>query len=147
MEEFAAKPYEELLALIRTGPPRFSPFAVKQVDEASNTVEFYVHTEDVRRAQPDWSPRELDPVFQDALWSRLERMARLLGRGAPTGLVLRRPDGQTAVAHRGTPVVTVTGEPSELLMFAHGRKDVARVELEGDADAITKLHESRQLGI
>ncbi|GAA3158513.1 hypothetical protein GCM10017687_90810 [Streptomyces echinatus] len=40
----------------------------------------------------------------------------------PTGLVLRRPDGQTVVAHRRHPgTVTVTGEPSELLMFAYGR--------------------------
>ncbi|MFD5014434.1 TIGR03085 family metal-binding protein [Streptomyces chartreusis] len=147
MEEFAAKPYEELIRLIRTGPPRFSPFQLKQIDEASNTIEFYVHTEDVRRAQPDWTPRELDPVFQDALWSRLERSARLVGRSAPTGLVLRRPDGQTAVAHKGAPVVTVTGEPSELLMFAYGRQNAAKVELDGDENAIAKLHEGKQLGI
>lgn len=147
MEEFAAKPYEELIQLIRTGPPRFSPFQLKQVDEASNTIEFYVHTEDVRRARPDWSPRELDPVFQDALWSRLERAARLMGRGAPTGVVLRRPDGQTVVARRGSPVVTVTGEPSELLLFLHGRQDAAKVELDGEKDAIARLHETRQLGI
>ncbi|MFF8904276.1 TIGR03085 family metal-binding protein [Streptomyces olivaceoviridis] len=145
--EYTAKPYEELIQLIRTGPPRFSPFQLKQIDEAANIVEFYVHTEDVRRAQPDWSPRELDPVFQDALWSRLERVARLTGRGAPTGLVLRRPDGQTAVAHRGTPVVTATGEPSELLMFTFGRQRAAKVELDGDTEAIAKLHETRQLGI
>ncbi|GAA2487552.1 TIGR03085 family metal-binding protein [Actinocorallia cavernae] len=144
--EYTAKPYEELIQLIRTGPPRFSPFQVKQVDEAANTVEFYVHTEDVRRAQPDWSARELDPVFQDALWSQLERTARLLGRGVPTGLVLRRPDGQTVVAHKGVPVVTATGEPSELLLFAFGRDRAARVELEGEADAIDKLHSSKQLG-
>ncbi|MFF5478788.1 TIGR03085 family metal-binding protein [Streptomyces sp. NPDC012935] len=147
MAEFAAKPYEELIQLIRTGPPRFSPFQLKQIDEASNTLEFYVHTEDVRRARPDWTPRELDPVFQDALWSRLERSARLMGRTAPTGLVLRRPDGQTAVAHRGTPVVTVTGEPSELLLFSYGRQSAAKVELDGDEDAIAKLHETKQLGI
>ncbi|MCD7437665.1 TIGR03085 family protein [Streptomyces lincolnensis] len=147
MEEFAAKPYEELIQLIRTGPPRFSPFNLKQLDELSNTVEFYVHTEDVRRARPDWAPRELDPVFQDALWSRLERSARLMGRGAPTGLVLRRPDGQTAVAHRGAPVVTVTGEPSELLLFLYGRQNAAEVELDGDKDAIARLHDTKQLGI
>src|SRR5690242_19055220 len=147
MAEFTEKPYEELIQLIRTGPPRFSPFQLKQLDEASNTIEFYVHTEDVRRAQPDWTPRELDPVFQDALWSRLERTARLKGRTVPTGLVLRRPDGQTAVAHRGTPVDTVTGEPSELLLFLYGRQQVADVELDGEKDAITKLHETKQLGI
>ncbi|AZP17100.1 TIGR03085 family metal-binding protein [Streptomyces aquilus] len=147
MDEFAAKPYEELIQLIRTGPPRFSPFQLKQLDEASNIIEFYVHTEDVRRAQEDWTPRELDPVFQDALWSRLERTARLMGRSAPTGLVLRRPDGQTAVAHRGTPVVTVTGEPSELLLFLYGRKSAAKVDLDGEKDAIAKLSEGKQLGI
>lgn len=147
MEEFAARPYEELIRLIRSGPPRFSPFSLKQIEEASNTVEFYVHTEDVRRARPDWAPRELDAVFQDALWSRLERTARLVGRGVPTGLVLRRPDGQTAVAHRGTPVVTVTGEPSELLLFSYGRQDAARVALDGEENAIAKLHEAKQLGI
>ncbi|MFE7812744.1 TIGR03085 family metal-binding protein [Streptomyces sp. NPDC057433] len=145
--EFTAKPYEELVRLVRTGPPRFSPFNLKQIDELSNVVEFYVHTEDVRRAQPDWTPRELDPVFQDTLWSRLEQTARMVGRGAATGLVLRRPDGRTAVAHRGTPVVTVTGEPSELLLFVYGRREVAGVELVGDADAIEKLNASKQLGI
>ncbi|MFF8018261.1 TIGR03085 family metal-binding protein [Streptomyces sp. NPDC007929] len=147
MAEYTDKPYEELIQLIRTGPPRFSPFSLKPVDEASNIIEFYVHTEDVRRAQSDWSPRDLDPVFQDALWSRLERGARLMGRGVPTGLVLRRPDGQTAVAHRGTPVVTVTGEPSELVLFTYGRQSAAKVELDGDENAIAKLHESKQLGI
>ncbi|MEJ8647490.1 TIGR03085 family metal-binding protein [Streptomyces sp. MS1.AVA.3] len=138
-KEFAGRPYEELIRLIRTGPPRMSPFALKQVDEASNTVEFYVHAEDVRRAQPDWAPRELDPVFADALWSRIEKMARVLGRKAPVGLVLRRPDGRTTVAHRGTPVVTVVGEPGELTMFAFGRQEAARVELDGDKDAIERL--------
>ncbi|MFH8793142.1 TIGR03085 family metal-binding protein [Streptomyces sp. NPDC017941] len=145
--EFAAKPYEELIQLIRTGPPRFSPFNLKQVDEASNAVEFYVHAEDVRRAQPDWTPRDLDPVFADALWSRLERLARVVGRKAPVGLVLRRPDGQTAVAHRGTPVVTATGEPSELLLFAFGRQEAADVELTGEKEAVARLHETKQLGL
>ncbi|MCT9142256.1 TIGR03085 family metal-binding protein [Streptomyces violarus] len=147
MAEYTGKAYEELIQLIRTGPPRFSPFSLKPVDEMSNIIEFYVHTEDVRRAQPDWSVRELDAVFQDALWSRLERTARLMGRGLPTGLVLRRPDGQTTVAQRGTPVVTVTGEPSELVLFSYGRQSAAKVDLDGDEDAIAKLHETKQLGI
>ncbi|MFJ8665873.1 TIGR03085 family metal-binding protein [Streptomyces sp. NPDC003027] len=145
--EFAEKPYEELIQLIRTGPPRMSPFTIKQVDEGANTVEFYVHAEDVRRAQPDWSPRELDPVFSDVLWNRLEKGARLLGRKAPVGLVLRRPNGQTAVAHRGTPVVTVSGEPGELTMFLFGRQDAAKVELDGEQDAVERLHQAKQLGI
>ncbi|MFF4405498.1 TIGR03085 family metal-binding protein [Streptomyces sp. NPDC001262] len=144
--EFAAKPYEELVQLVRSGPPKVSPFALKQIDEAANTVEFYVHTEDVRRARPDWTPRSVDPVFADALWTRLEAMARVLGRRSPVGLVLRRPDGRTAVARKGAPVVTVTGEPTELTLFAFGRQKAAKVELEGDDMAIAKLGAAK-LGI
>jgi uncharacterized protein (TIGR03085 family) len=144
--EFMAKPYEELIQLIRTGPPRTSPFALKQIDEAANTVEFYLHSEDVRRAQPDWTPREVDAVFQDALFKRLETAARVFGRKSPVGLVLRRPNGQTVVARKGTPVVTVTGEPSELLLFASGRQQAARVEAEGDKDAVDRVHQAK-LGI
>ncbi|WP_329130768.1 TIGR03085 family metal-binding protein [Streptomyces sp. NBC_01476] len=145
-KEFTAKPYEELIQLIRTGPPRLSPFAVKQLDEISNTVEFYVHTEDVRRAAPDWTPRSIDPVFADVLWSRLERGARLMGRRSPVGLVLRRPNGQTVVAHKGSPVVTVTGEPSELIIFLSGRQAAATVQTEGDEDAVAKLTAAKLAG-
>jgi uncharacterized protein (TIGR03085 family) len=142
-KEYAAKPYDELVQLIRTGPPRLSPFALKQLDEASNTVEFYVHAEDVRRAAPDWTPRAVDPVFADALWSRLERAARVLGRRSPVGLVLRRPDGQTAVAHKGSPVVTVTGEPGELTLFVFGRQRVAKVEAAGEENAVAKAYAAK----
>jgi uncharacterized protein (TIGR03085 family) len=141
--QYAAKPYEELIQLIRTGPPRLSPFSLKQVDEAANTMEFYVHAEDVRRAAPDWTPRAIDPLFADALWVRLERVARALGRRCPVGLVLRRPDGQTVVARKGSPVVTVTGEPSELAVFASGRQQAAEVGAEGDADAVAKAYEAK----
>ncbi|MFI6643755.1 TIGR03085 family metal-binding protein [Streptomyces sp. NPDC050504] len=141
--EYAAKPYEELIQLVRTGPPRLSPYALKQVDEGANTVEFYVHAEDVRRAGPDWTPREVDPVFADALWARTERMARVLARKSPVGLVLRRPDGRTAVARKGAPVVTVTGEPGELVLFAFGRQDAARVELDGEKEAVARVLEGR----
>ncbi|MFJ7207649.1 TIGR03085 family metal-binding protein [Streptomyces sp. NPDC098789] len=139
MAEYTAKPYEELIQLIRTGPPKMSVYSLKQIDEAANAVEFYVHAEDVRRAQPDWSPRELDPVFSDSLWSRLEKLARLTGRRSPVGLVLRRPNGQTAVAHKGTPVVTVTGDPGELTLFCFGRQAASRIELDGEKDAVAKL--------
>lgn len=70
-----------------------------------------------------------------------------MGRGTPTGLVLRRPDGRTAVANRGTPVVTATGEPSELLLFLYGRQSAAEVALDGEKEAIARLHGGKQLGI
>ena len=141
--EFAAKPYEELIQLIRTGPPRLSPFALKQLDEAANTVEFYVHAEDVRRAAPDWTPRETGPGLPGrAVDAAGADRPGCFGRRSPVGLVLRRPDGQTAVARKGTPVVTVTGEPSELTMFVSGRQQAARVEAEGDKEAVARVPDS-----
>ncbi|WP_370079006.1 TIGR03085 family metal-binding protein [Streptacidiphilus sp. MAP12-16] len=143
--EYAAKPYEELLELIRTGPPKLSLFGIPGADAASNVVEYFVHGEDVRRAQPDLGPRVLDAEFADELWSRLGRMAWLSGRRSPTGLVLRRPDGQTVVARKGSPVVTVTGEPGELLLFVTGRQAKADVELAGEKEAIAKV-QTAELG-
>lgn len=144
--EYAAKTYPVLLDLLRSGPPKFSPYGIPAVEEAANTVEFYIHGEDVRRAQPDWSPRVLDEEFTEALWKRLVATARLSGRRSPVGLVLRRPDGRTAVARQGAPVVTVTGEPSELLLFATGRQAHADVQLDGPDDAVAQL-KTAKLGL
>jgi uncharacterized protein (TIGR03085 family) len=137
--EFATRPWEELLAMVAAGPSKRSLFGVAAVDEAANVVEFFVHCEDVRRAKPGWEPRLLAPELVEALWKRTAGSARLMGRRAPAGLVLRRPDGQTAVAHKGAPVVTVTGEPGELAMFMSGRQAHAVVQMEGPDDAVAAV--------
>jgi uncharacterized protein (TIGR03083 family) len=88
--------------------------------------EFAIHHEDVRRAQPDWSPRTLSRADQDTLWP----LAQFYGRRAAgrRGLVLRRSD--TGVQKRlGAGGRTVEGEPMELLLWAAGRRDIARVEV------------------
>ena len=141
--EYAAKPYEELLKLIETGPPRRSFFALPGADEATNTVEYFVHCEDVRRARPGWEPRPTDAPLAEALWKRLSGTARLSGRKSPVGLVLRRPDGQAAVARKGTPVVTVTGEPGELLLFMMGRQAHSVVQIEGPAEAVEAVRNAK----
>ncbi|MBF9070939.1 TIGR03085 family metal-binding protein [Streptacidiphilus fuscans] len=137
--EYVAKPYAELVEAIRVGPPVYSPFRLPGAEDAGNTMEFFVHSEDVRRAQPDWSARVLDEELSEALWKRTSGMARLNGRRSPVGLVLRRPDGQTAVAKKGAPVVTVTGEPGELVMFIMGRQAQAHVEFDGDEEAVATV--------
>ena len=144
--EFATKPYGELLHLIKSGPPKFSLFGIPGADEAGNTVEYFVHNEDVRRARPDWTPRELDAAFSEALWKRLSSSARISGRQSPVGLVLRTTDGRTAVANKGTPVVTATGQPGELLMFVMGRQAKANVELDGEPGAVERAR-SAKLGL
>src|SRR5580692_3454837 len=133
-------PFPKLIELIRTGPPRLSPMGVPGADERINVVEFFVHHEDVRRGQPDWQPRELDPGLAEVLWRRLG-MAKLLLRKAPVGVELVREDAAQAggrvriTVKARTPVVTVTGTPAELTMWVMGRTGAAQVRLDGnDAD-------------
>lgn len=154
-ERYARRPYPWLLSTFRDGPPLLSPFALPGADEGANTVEYYVHAEDVRRAAPGWktdpgdvadAAEDTDPGLTEALWSKLSPLARLeTGPKAPVGLVLRRPDGRTVQAHKGDPPVTVTGEPGELVLFAFGRGARARVRAEGDPEAVARLAEALPL--
>ena len=152
----AKTPFPELVQAIRSGPPRLSVMAIPGVDERANTVEYFVHHEDVRRAASGWEPRDLRAGETDALWRRL-RMARLLLRKAPVGVELARDDmppedagdGRTypagdgqayrIMAKKATPVVTVIGSPGELTMWLFGRVDVADVRYDGTEAAVSKL--------
>ncbi|MCF2530412.1 TIGR03085 family metal-binding protein [Yinghuangia soli] len=140
----AARPYEELIHLVRTGPPRLSLFGLPGVDAAANTMEYFVHLEDVRRAQPDFKPRDLDPGLNDFLWKRVKGGAKLMMRKVPVGVELRRTDtadeARPVVVRKGTPVVTLAGPPAELLLYVYGRKEQALVTVEGDEDAVRQLH-------
>jgi uncharacterized protein (TIGR03085 family) len=116
-------------------------------DEKLNLVEYFVHHEDARRAQPDWKPRELSPDLADVLWARLG-MARLMMRKAPVGVELVRadesPNGNGRVritAKVRTPVVTVTGTPAELTMWVMGRADAADVRLDGSDSDVAALRD------
>jgi uncharacterized protein (TIGR03085 family) len=137
-------PYPRLVETIRNGPPRLSLFGLPGMDERLNMVEFFVHHEDVRRTRPGWQPRELGGGLPDALWRRL-RTARLMLRKAPVGIELVRSDEPSPTragiptirltANARTPVVTVTGTPGELTLWAFGRTTTARVRFDGsDAD-------------
>lgn len=135
--------YAELVDMIRSGPPRWSLFALKRIDEQVNVVEFFVHHEDVRRAPGGARPRELPAGMEDLLWRRLRTGARLLLRRAPVGTVLRLPSGATVVGRARDPWVTVTGPAGELVLFAYGRQRVAHVTTEGDEAAVAALRDAR----
>ena len=137
--------YPRLVQMIRSGPPRLSLFGLPGMDERVNAVEFFVHHEDVRRAQPGWEPRKIDQGLSEVLWHRLG-MAKFILRKAPVGVELVRDDepGPTEsgvpririTAKARTPVVTITGPPAELTMWALGRTTAARVRLDGSEAAI-----------
>ena len=104
-------PFPRLIHLIRTGPPRYSFFGLPGVDERANLVEYFVHHEDVRRAQPDWQPRSLSPELADLLWARLG-LARLLLRRAPVGVELVRADSSPSAADPTSAGDASTGDAS-----------------------------------
>jgi uncharacterized protein (TIGR03085 family) len=140
--EIAQRPWGDVVELVRTGPPRWSPMAIEAVDRMTNTVEFYVHHEDVRRAQDGWTPRPVDGDLEHELWQQLKRMAKILTKRSPVGLVLRRSNGDEVVAKKaadGQPLVVVTGPASELVLFAFGRQSHAKVDITADADVATQL--------
>lgn len=136
--------FAELIGLLRDGPPRWSVYALPGVEGAANTVEFFVHHEDVRRAASDWQPRDLDPGLQDALWSRLRRSGRLFFRRTDLGVQLHRDDtGATVQVRDGEPVVLLSGPPAELLLYAFNRREAARVRVVGDDAAVQRLAATR----
>jgi uncharacterized protein (TIGR03085 family) len=137
--------FAELTEQFRSGPPRLSPFAIPGVDEAVNTVEYFVHHEDVRRAVPDWAEREIPAGLADALWKRLKG-SRLFLRSAPTGIVFARADASATpiIAKNMAPSVRVTGTPAELTLWSMGRVTAARIELSGSDEDVARLRAWRQ---
>ncbi|MBM7797324.1 uncharacterized protein (TIGR03085 family) [Microlunatus panaciterrae] len=146
--------YSELVERIRNGPARFSVFAFPGVDEPANTTEYFVHHEDVRRAGDEPMPaRDLGEETEDWMWRRLKLMGRAYFRRSQVGVILERlpsasakpvaPGADNPNALRvmsGRQIVTLVGQPSELLLFAHGRNTVAEVKVVGEPEAIDLLH-------
>jgi uncharacterized protein (TIGR03085 family) len=142
MDGYREMPWDEAVALFRAGPQSWSPLRLERVDEAANGAEFFVHHEDVRRGEAGWEPREPDEERDSALWAGARRMGMLLRR-SPVGVVLARPSGERHVVKTGPGVVTVVGEPGELVLFAFGR-DAVRVELQGASADVEALRGSRR---
>lgn len=132
MRGYADDPWSELVGLFRSGPPAWSPYRVPKVDALVNGAEHFVHHEDVRRGEPGWEPREPDAVRDAELWAIVGRMGRILYRRSPVGVAVARPGGEQRVVTTGTGLVTITGEPGELMLHAFGRAAV-RVEVTGVA--------------
>ena len=132
--------YQGLVDLVRSGPP-FGPMKIPQVRYLTNLIEFYVHHEDVRRANGG-EPRDDRPELDDALWSLLGRMAPLMVRKAGVSgvrIVLRRDDGQQHTAGRGDDEVVIEGPAGELVLELYGRRSVARVAYAGPDAAVERV--------
>jgi uncharacterized protein (TIGR03085 family) len=131
--------------LRRRGPTVFS---LPPVDRMLNTLEYFVHHEDVRRAQPTWAPRSLAAEDEDAIWTALRYYGRGLVRDAGVPVRIRRTDtGATATLRRGSDPVLLSGLPSELALHLFGRRAQARgVAVDGPEDRVAQLR-AADLGI
>lgn len=131
--------YAGLVNQFMRGAPRLSPLANPRVDRSANLSEFFIHTEDVRRATDRWVPRALDAKYEDLLWEDLVRRAAHYYRGVDVGIILVRPDGQRHVARKASSSVAIAGRPGELLLHASGRREESLVTFEGAEEAVARL--------
>lgn len=146
-ERLARQDLSVLVERLRQGPPIWSPFALAPLDKTLNTLEFFVHHEDIRRAQEEWEPRELADRVQDVLWKMIRVAGKGLVRSTKVGVVLERSDtAEQAALKPTTPSVVVRGLPAELVMFVYGRQSQAQVELVG-ADADVAALTGADLGV
>lgn len=147
----AERPWPQLLAMVRNGPPWWSLMRLGPVGEKANGIEFFVHHEDVRRVGRGWQQRPADADRADALWTLLSQLARLCYRRSSVGVVLRRSDsspdggsnGTELVARRGRRSVTVIGPSEELTLHAYGRAQ-AMVDIDGDPMDVQQLQDSQR---
>ena len=136
----AARPYPVVVAQARDAPA-WSPMSNRLMDGLANTVEMFVHHEDLRRGQPGWHPRELPNDFAAALWSRAKPLLRLRLRRFPASLLVQAPGFGELRTGAGGPALRLVGAPGELLMFVAGRQRAARVQVDGPAELATRLRE------
>lgn len=135
--------FSALVATFRSGPPR-GFFGFSWVRRFPSLNEFFVHHEDVRRANGRGA-RENDHGMDEALWHNVGFAPGFLARrlrGA--GLELEwSGTSRTVRARRGEPTARITGAPGELLLYLFGRQGAARVEVSGPAAAVEAVRCAR----
>jgi uncharacterized protein (TIGR03085 family) len=131
-----------LVEQIRSGPPP-GFFRIGWVRSFPNLNEFFVHHEDVRRAN-DRGPRStLTPALEAALWRNVRRGSRYLSRrlrGVGLEIEWAGSDQRRNMVRNGEPTVRLSGPPGELLLYLFGRQAAAQVEMTGPAEAVATLH-------
>lgn len=128
-----------VVARLRKGAPLF-PWRVPRLRRLLNGAEYFIHHEDVRRA--NGLTRRVDrPDLDDLAWGMTGFSGRRVAKAMrPCALEVRSPDGRQRLFGSGQSAV-LTGEPTELLLYLSGRRSAAEVALEGPAEA-TKALES-----
>jgi uncharacterized protein (TIGR03085 family) len=126
--------YEHIVSRIADGPP----LTLRPLDRVMNLFEFFVHTEDVRRANGQ-GPRELPLELEQLMWRRLRPLLRLMFRRAK-GIQIEfvTAHGDRTVIGTG-PTIRLLAPVGELVLYAYDRKGIAAVTCTGDAAALGRL--------
>ncbi len=138
----AERDFAALVDQVRSGPPP-GFFRIGWVRRVANLNEFFVHHEDVRRANGR-GPRSTDPDLDAALWRNVGRSPWFLARRLRgVGLELEWAGTNERVrARRGEPTARLVGPPGELLLYLFGRRSVAEIELAGEPAAVAAVRET-----
>jgi uncharacterized protein (TIGR03085 family) len=148
-DRMAEQDFTTLVERVRSGPPFWSPMAVPQLDRLLNTLEYFVHHEDIRRARPGWKPRELTDREQRILFKGASTAGKGFVRSSGVPVEMRWTDGErerSAVLAKGDDPVVVTGEPAELTMFLFGRDEHTGLSFDGPEAHVEALT-STNLGV
>jgi len=132
--------FDWLVARIRSGPPP-GLFRIGWVRSVPNLNEFFVHHEDVRRAN-GLGPRDtLTPALEAALWRNVRQGSRYLSRRLrEVGLEIGwAGTDERMTVRRAKPTARLSGAPGELLLYIFGRQAAARVEVIGPAEAVATV--------
>lgn len=133
MERRRRQGLEHLVELIRSGPPPLWKLA----PAGAHLSEYYIHHEDVRRAN-DLGPRTDRRDLDEALARLLPASAPLLVGRLETGVDLVW-NGGVLYRHGPEPRVVLSGPPGEILLYLSGRRTAAQVDLEGNEEAVERL--------
>jgi uncharacterized protein (TIGR03085 family) len=139
----ALRDFAGLVATIRSGPPP-GFFRIGWVRGFPNLNEFFVHHEDIRRAN-GCGPRTHERAMDEALWRNVSRAPWFLTRRLRgVGLELQWAGTAKAIrARRGEPSVCIAGSPGELLVYLFGRQGAAHVEVTGPAATVEAVRRVR----
>jgi uncharacterized protein (TIGR03085 family) len=139
----ALREFAWLVATLRSGPPP-GVFRSGWVRRLPSLNEFFVHHEDVRRANGR-GPRTNEPAMDEALWRNVSRAPWFLARRlCGAGLELQwAGTAQTVRARRGEPTALIAGPPGELLLYLFGRQGAAQVEVSGPTAAVQAVRHAR----
>lgn len=142
MAKEAARGVPAMVATLRKPP--FTPYSLPGIEKYTQTLEYVVHHEDIRRAQPDWQPRRLPAADVEELWALVSRSGSYLGRNLKVGTRIARSDkpDQSARFSKGADPVVVTGPVVDLIMWAFGRTALRDVTFDGSPEALARLEAS-----